>query len=378
MMQNNLLKCYEKSKNQIRNSCICGKPSNYMVSGIDMAVKYSELVKCTVRKLFNVACKNAGISKGISAYLYGSPGRYEMLCESDLDLMLIYKENSFNILNFRSKFVNLLKPFNFCKIDIPEWGSIQECKLFAKNSITEGNQVIENRFVCGDKEINNIMISIQEKYGNPYRMMRNIVFQKFYFEQYYSQRIRDGNINIKYCDGGSRDYLFIHWFNQYMKRKDCFWNKSSGKRPVAEQGLTNLYYNNMISKKDYNRALDSLNFNIILRNEVLLINKGTLDEGLTFLDLQTCKFVFRNISGIMKAYDINSPIQLKKTFDVQRTQIAKIKYVIWRLILNEINIRYNNKFWAKNFCLAYSKSTPESQRIKYITSDNVFIKIAVI
>ena len=163
-----------------------------------------------------------------------------MVCESDLDMMLLYRDNSQDYIDFKKRFKELAEPFNFCKIDLPEWGTIEEAKIFAQRSITEGNQVLESRFVCGDKDIKNEIGSIQNEFGGPEKMIRNIVFQKFYFEQYFKQRVRDGAINVKYCDGGSRDYLFIHWFNQLMGRKYSDWNRAQEERPVAEQGLHNL------------------------------------------------------------------------------------------------------------------------------------------
>ena len=101
---------------------------------------------------------------------------------------------------------------------MPEWGTLSEAEIFAEKSITEGNQILESRFLCGDKDIKGKTEEMIGKYATTERMIRNIIFQKFYFEQYYKQRIRNGAINVKYCDGGSRDFLFINWFDKLMRK----------------------------------------------------------------------------------------------------------------------------------------------------------------
>ena len=129
--------------------------------------------------------------KGIAVFLYGSPGRREMVCESDLDTMLIYKDDSSKYQEFKKKFKEFATPFKFCKVDLPQWGTLEEVEIFAEKSITEGNQVLENRFICGDKDIKNSVENIKRNFGNSDRMIRNMVFQRFYFGQYFKQRIRN-------------------------------------------------------------------------------------------------------------------------------------------------------------------------------------------
>jgi len=378
MGQKIILEGFNKTKEIIRSKTRFNTTPTKIHNGLNMAIAYSDLIEYVVRKLFDLTTKYTGTKKGISTFLYGSPGRREMVCESDLDVMLIYQENSKRYMDFKNKFKELAEPFKFCKIDLPEWGTIDECKVFAKKSITEGNQVLESRFVCGDEDIKSKVESIQEQFGNPERMTRNIIFQKFYFEQYYKQRVRDGAINIKYCDGGSRDYLFIHWFNQLMGRKNPDWNKAQKKRPVAEQGLSNLYHNGLINSFEFGKAIDSLHFSLLLRNEILLANKGTADEGLTFLDKKTIEAVFNRMPDLMTAYGILSPPKLLKYFNDQRFHIAYIKSRIWNLMISEMDKETENPYWSYDFRKAYSKYTSENQRIYFLKYADLLNKIAVI
>ena len=301
-----------------------------------------------------------------------------MVCESDLDMILVYKDNSQRYLEFKKKFKALAAPFKFCKVDLPQWGTLDELSTFAQKSITEGNQVLESRFICGDGEIKKSVETIQKDFGGPERMIRNITFQKFYFEQYFKQRIRNGAINVKYCDGGSRDYLFIHWFNRLMTQKYLDWDKAQVGRPVAEIGLSNLYQNGLISSLEFGKAIDALHFNLLLRNEILLANKGTSDEGLTFLDEKTLTTVFERMPELMTDYNIKSPLNLAEHFNGQRFHIANIKNRIWELMIDEKGQELGGKKWATDFHKAYSPLTSENERKRLATQGDLLTRIATI
>ncbi len=375
-----LLVDFNRTKEQIRNKTRFKVPATKKYDGLTMAVAYSNAVEYVVKELFNLTSETMGIKNpnGIGAFLYGSPGRKEMVSESDLDVMLIYKDDSPIYQEFKNRFKEYAKSLQFCKVDLPQWGSVDEASIFAQKSITEGNQVLEINFVCGDEKIKNIVEGIQNKFGNSERMMRNIVFQKFYFEQYFKQRVRDGAINVKYCDGGSRDYLFINWFNQLMKRKYADWDKGFKERPVAEIGLSNLYQNGLIDSLEFGKGIDALNFNILFRNEILLANKGTQDEGLTFLDEKTLNAVYRRAGDLMKEYRIDSLKDLKTTFDKQRFHIASIKDRIWNLMINEKEKEMEINKWAENFHKAYLVSTAEDKRANFANYNDLLIRIATI
>lgn len=370
---------FNRAKEQIRNKTRFRSAINKN-DGLSMAVAYSQVVEYIVKELFDLTVESMELKKpfGIGAVIYGSPGRKEMVAESDLDVMLLYEKDTPSYQKFKEKFKEYANSLQFCKVDLPEWGTIDEASIFAEKSITEGNQVLEGTFLCGDEEIKEKLNKIQQKFGGQERMIRNIIFQKFYFDQYFKQRVRDGDINVKYCDGGSRDYLFIHWFNQLMKREYPDWDKGLKERPVAEIGLFNLYNNGLISSVEFAKAIESLNFNLLLRNEVLLANKGTSDEGLTFLDKKTLNSVYERSPELMEGYNIASPDELKKTFDNQRNHIAYIKNRIWDLMINERGKQIKSNKWSDDFYNAYSLSASERDRMKLILSDDIPIRIATI
>jgi len=379
MKLSEIVSTFKEKKERIRKKMLSEESPIFKNRGIEMAIEYSEAIESATKNLFNFTKENLNHrGNGIAAFLYESPGRKEMVSESDLDIMLVYKNNSNEYKNFKEKFQYFAKPFEFCKIDLPVWGTLEEAKIFAQKSITEGNQVLESNFIIGDSSIKKDMDKIQNKFGGPERMIRNIVFQKFYFEQYFKQRIRNGAINIKYCDGGSRDYLFIHWFNQLMKKKYPNWDNSNKERPVAEQGISNLYNQGLINKKEFTNAIDALDFNLIFRNEILIANKGTPDEGLTFLDEKTLNNVFYSVPNLMKRYPINSPKKLSTFFDEQRFKIANIKENIWNLMIYENGKEKKDPFWSRNFHNSYFPTTSEKERKNLLGHNDILMDIAAI
>lgn len=375
MELSSLLEDFKEIKGKIRTNGGSAGSSKFGLDGITMAIAYSDLIENITAALFDLTGQQVGVSEGIGLFLYGSPGRREMVCESDLDVMIIHRDDSKKYAMFKKRFKELVEPFAFCKIDLPEWGTLDEAAIFAEKSITEGNQVLEGRFVCGDSEIRKSMEEIQETFGGEERMTRNIVFQKFYFEQYFKQRVRDGAVNVKYCDGGSRDFLFIHWFNQLMSKKHEGWDKSPEKRPVAERGLFNLQQNGLVTAQEFNKSIDALGFNLLFRNEILLANKGTADEGLTFLDKRTLDNVFARMPEFVKSYNIQSPEDLARQFNTQRAYIARIKERIWNWMIEERGMK-RGESWIKDFHTAYS--SPALDTLDSVDSGDLLTRIAMI
>lgn len=173
-----ILEDFNRTKERIRSNARFKTPLSQTYDGLNMAIAYSDVMEYVVKHLFDLTVEKLGSESksGIAAFLYGSPGRREMVCESDLDMMLVYKNNSQKYQEFKDKFRELVAPFKFCKIDLPEWGTLDEARIFAERSITEGNQVLESRFVCGDESIREQIEKAQKEFGGSERMIRNIVF----------------------------------------------------------------------------------------------------------------------------------------------------------------------------------------------------------
>ena len=373
-MNKQILLDYLNKKKSIRDKTIFGR-SNERYNGFKMTVRYTDSLEYLMKNLFNSVVKKP---EGIAAFVYGSLGRKEMIGESDLDVLVLWDDKYDKISKERKDEIKQKsESFNFCKVDIPDWGNLKEAEVYSKISITEGNQVLECRFLCGDDKKRKKEENIQQKYATAERMTRNFIFQKFYFDEYFKHKVRDDALNIKYCHGGSREFLFINWFDNFMFKKHPCWETQNKEIPYVERGLINLYKNNLISTPEFKDALNAANFNILMRNETLDCNKGTKDEGLTYLDKITSEKLYKKLPELMEYYNITSYKDLIQEFNKQASNLKHIKDKIWDILIEECSRDFNNK-WKNDFKLAYNPNTSESKREKLISYEDTLIKTALI
>lgn len=370
-----LIKIYEKRKETIRKKYILR--SRLCFSGINMALEYSELFDRIIKEVYHTIIKEFfGKSSipNVAIFAYGSPGRKEMVSESDADIFIVSRNKSKKLTKFKNKFKEYLRKFNFCKLDIPSWGLLKEMENHAKISITEGNQVLETRFIVGDINIKKALDRIKSKYLNRNRMIRNIVFQKFYFDSYFKQRTKNGFINIKYCNGGTRDFLFFSWFDQLMSERIPTWNKSRRDSSI-KNSIINLRKNKVINNSEYLKLIKAVDFIILLRSEILRLNRETNENGLTFLDKKTLKRIYSNLSLFIKYHNIKSSGELlQKTIQYVKS-IDSIKQRIWNLTLEEA---FNSKNKLIQFKSAEQFNYNLAIENKILKTNDLLINIALI
>lgn len=276
-----------------------------------------------------IPCKKLN---GIAIFLFGSPSRQEMVDESDADIMIIRKADNEDYLIFRNEFIKLLKKENFEKIDIPDWGNYEDCKAYIKDSITEGNQVAESKFIYGDYEVNNHIETLKTKYCTKERFERVFCFQKLYFDQYYTQRTKPGIKNVKYGHGGTRDFMFLTWFINILDFSDGRKINTEDNFPLVYKSLSSLYERGLINLDDYKKYSESVNIVLILRNEILIQNKWTPEVGLTYLDEKTLKLLFKR--KVFKESSLNNEDSLKNYLEIHIQNVAELKNKTWNLFIS--------------------------------------------
>lgn len=279
--------------------------------------------------------------RGMGIFLFGSPSRQEMVSDSDADILIIREENVERFSEFKEEFMRELQKYDFSKIDIPDWGTIKDCEQYAECSITEGNQVLESRFIYGDPLIAQKVEQIKKRYCTINKFERVIVFQKFYFDQYYKQKMRVGGIkNIKYGHGGTRDFLFANWFSSLIEQKQTF----TTKEPLIKESILTLYKHNLISNQECKKYLQSCAIVTVLRNEVLVNNNGTTDEGLTYLDERSLKLLLH--SKIFP--EIHKVENLRNFCSKHMNEVKQLKLKIWALFKDYLE-KERGKKWIDDF-----------------------------
>ncbi len=305
---------------------------------------------------------------GIAVFVYGSPGRRELIGgDSDADIFLIEKERTEESQDFRKRLKKKWETFGFSKVDLPSWGTYKEIETYLEKSLVEGNQVLETRFLAGDNLVEQEVAQRKNKFDSVERGLENIVFNRLYLNQYFRQRIRDGALNLKYCPGGSRDFLFVYWHD----RLDRMLNGDPDDPlyiPRVQSGLSRLVNQGKINEKDSNSLIEAINFSIELRSDVLSLNKSTSDRGLTFLDDSTLKRL--NLVGYP------DPETIRSYFGEYRSRIENFSKLIWSETIKKAG-SLRGRIWEEQFRQAYIPETREEIRAK-IHSDDPLLSTALI
>jgi len=254
---------------------------------------------------------------GVAIFSFGAPARKEMFGGSDADVAFYRAGNDTDKeLRLREKFVELLQGFNFTKVDTPIWGTLGDIQRYMTTSVTEANQVMEAQFVCGDpgfgKSVEQLRASLYDKDV----IARNLVFQFFYFDQYYTKKASPGHLNLKYCAGGIRDLLFPMWYAQLKEGID-----RNLKTTALERGLNALYKDGLLSNKELIDILRYSSSIAFIRDEVIRLTPGDMDGKLTS---QKAVEVYQR-----RLHLFESSQDIKRLVEKSRRKIISAKAKVW-------------------------------------------------
>ena len=324
-----------------------------------------------VKGVYEITAKEiygAENTPGLAVFAYGSPGRIELIGgDSDADIFLAERERTPQTKEFREKLKKRLEYFDFSKVDLTNWGNYQDIDTYLQNSLVEGNQVLETRFLIGDESVRDELGEKKKRYDSIDRQLRNFFFNRFYFNQYFRQRVRNGAINIKYCGGGSRDFLFIYWHDK-LDRAFSGSEMDDSYQPRVKIGLNRLFERGKITAKKLEDVLEAVSFSMVFRSDLLKINKNTSDRGLTFLDEQTLEKL--RFSGYPDSQTI------KNIFERYRVSISEVSDLIFEDTVRKAEL-FKGINWGYQFRKALDSKTLEEERIS-INSEDTLLRIALI
>ncbi len=305
---------------------------------------------------------------GIAIFAYGSPGRIELIGgDSDADIFIAEREKNPQSERFKHLLKERWGRFDFSKVDVPPWTAYKEIDVYLAKSLVEGNQVLETRFLAGDKEVLKEIEGKKQHFDSVERELRNIIFNRLYFNQYFRQRMRGEAVNVKYCPGGSRDFLFVYW-NDRLNNKIRGETESQPYIPKIKQGLQRLLDGGKIDEREFLNSLEAISFSMTLRSDILKINKGNSDRGLTLLDDKTM--------DSLQTLGYPSPKPLREFFEESRKTIENVSRIVWEDVI-KIAGNIMGSYWEENFRLAYNPKTTENTRAR-ISSNDSLISVALI
>ncbi len=340
-------------------------------TGMQRAVEESKNFERITKGVYQVTARDIYGSietPGIAVFAYGSPGRIEMVGgDSDADIFLVERPRTEQSQAFKKLFTERMKLFDYSKIDMPEWGTFQEIETYLSKSIVEGNQVLETRYLIGSSQVKKQMNELLHHHNSVERELKGIIFNRFYFNQYFSQRRRNGFHNVKYCPGGSRDFLFVYWHDKLSRMVDGANNELSY-RPFIESGLKRLFECNKITERERTHSLDAAGFLIELRSDILNLNKHTPERGLTVLDSNTAKRL--EFVGY-PAFE-----EIKSLFEHYRKNLEFISNIVWNSTI-DIGSKLKGEEWKRQFKLASNSDIEQKERVN-LSHEDALIRIALL
>jgi len=215
------------------------------------------------------------IPKGVTVFSFGAPSRNEMLGGSDADIAVYRSGDSEKELALRERLVQSLEEFKFTKVDTPAWGTLTDIRCYMITSVTEANQVTEAQYICGDAALREQVEQLRASLYDREVIARNLVFQFFYFEQYFRKKAAPDHLNLKYCPGGLRDLLFPGWYAQHRKGIE-----TDLQTTAVERGLQALYEDGLLLPDAIAEILEAASATTFIRDELLTITPGDLDGKL--------------------------------------------------------------------------------------------------
>ncbi len=253
---------------------------------------------------------------GVAIFSFGAPARKEMFGGSDADVAVYRAGDSDEELKVRERLVELLLPFNFTKVDTPVWGTLDDIKRFMNISVTEANQVMEARFICGDPDFCKRVETLRDSSYSKDVVARNLMFQFFYFDQYYRQKASPDHLNLKYCAGGIRDFLFPMWYTQLKKGIARTVNTTA-----MERGLNTLYEEGLLLENDRTDILAHSSAMAFIRDEVIRLTADDMDGKLT---PQKALEVYQK-----RPHLFGNPQDITRLVEESRQKIRSAKAKVW-------------------------------------------------
>ena len=246
----------------------------------EFSMSYSVFYDALVESQFRQASREIygmDSAPGVAIYSFGAPARREMFGASDADVAVYRSGQSDKELQLRERMIRSLGYFNFTKVDTPVWGTINDIRRYMGTSVTEANQVMEAQFICGDVQLRDQVERLRVSLSNTDTIARNLVFQFFYFDQYFQKKESPDHLNLKYSPGGIRDFLFPMWYAQLRHGVE-----GDLRTTAMERGLVSLYEDGLLPLDEVTDILRYSSVIGFVRDEIMRLTPGDVDGKLNF------------------------------------------------------------------------------------------------
>ncbi len=264
--------------------------------------------------------------------VYGSLARYEMLPMSDLDLIILTKNNL-----DKEKFINQLSNLNYDFLDYPSenFFNIEKANEFAHSNSPDGHLLAYLKI--GDVENNTAKIMRNSKniaHSKEY-LMENLVFNYNYMLYNMKLKVDSRGDNLKYSNGATRDIVYFDWFADYLFNGEICYKSQKQKTPnillsidVVSTFLQNLGFS---YEETYSELFYSINVVNQLKHQALMLKQQKLHFDGLMSDITACE-ILKNFSYP----NINNPNQLILIHKESKNIVSKYKDILYNYLITDV------------------------------------------
>jgi [protein-PII] uridylyltransferase len=236
--------------------------------GITVTAELSELVDAVLTKLW---CELPEDSRNTFAIVaLGGYGRYEMAPYSDVDVMVLFKDEETKKANsdVAQKFLHSLWNLGF---DVGHSvRTIQDCLNLYQTDVDVWASVLESRYVCGSEEIMNnytdVMISTVKK-KQDLKFISAVIAGIDERHYKYDHSVKLLEPNLKNSAGGLRDLHSLVWIFRSTDPKYFTLHPYRSNESACVSLLDQFHSEGMISGEEHRELLHAFTFILRLRNE---------------------------------------------------------------------------------------------------------------
>ena len=244
--------------------------------GFELAKKITDLFdKCTKEIFQNIL--SGSDTANIAVAGIGSVARQEMIASSDADLVIIFgKKEKQPKDKFKNLMIEELGKSGYDEVEVPVYGTVQECRDFCRKSPLSGEEAKQMRFIIGDREL---FDKLQDTQDFPFflsiedpRVVGSIFYDIWDYEREHRLFEKKNLINIKKSWGMMRDILTICVIGKTIYGAD-----GSSSLTVL-QAMKN---NGQFNEEQFKKLTEALSFYLLARNELQkIIDKSNPEKDI--------------------------------------------------------------------------------------------------
>jgi len=335
-------------------------------SGLEVSSELIQLVDTTLTTLWNNlpvddSTRRENKRNSFAVVALGGYGRYEMAPHSDVDVMVLFenestkKENA----NTAQKFLHSLWDFGF---DVGHSvRTIEDCLNLYQTDVDVWASVLESRYVCGNTAVmeryTSAMLSIIQK-RQDMKFISSIVAGVDERHRKYDHSVKLLEPNLKNSAGSLRDLHSLEWIYRSSNTKYFTSTPFRSNKSACLSLLEQFIEDKLITSEEFEELKNAFDFILRLRNETQYLASSQQD-----------------ILEFHKQLDISKGLGFIGVTPVERVERCMREYFLHARVIYRLNRRLVNQFRKSPTRRFWSKFLQQSLDENYVIHEGqLFLK----